>query len=276
MHGAQQEGRASDPFGQRRAVKRDALARIDLCLTIERQVIGVFRDEDLGHRRLGRNAALDQSRRCRRLHHDVLAGSAGVFRSAHHEHAELGRHDVQTLGDILADAMQLAGAARADIAPDIDHHLDPRQVRRQRSSVRTSFARARRLLRRRLLLGLGEAGGLDLLDLLELEQELILGQRLGPPTEAMTLKLLDDLAQSLDLPLARDQHRLKRLRVTGKLWRERGHDPDSTIFASRLRAFWSMSRGRFLTCRDRRRRPLRLVNTAPVEPLEQSLELGGC
>lgn len=94
MHGPQQEGGAPDPVGQRRAIERDALARIDLGLTIQRQMIGIFRDQHLGDRRLGRDPVLDQPSRGRSLHHDVLAGPAGIFRPAQHEHTELGRHDV--------------------------------------------------------------------------------------------------------------------------------------------------------------------------------------
>jgi hypothetical protein len=77
-----------------------------------------------------RHPALNQPRRYRRLHHDALAAPAGVFRPTDHEHAELGRHHVEAFGHILSDAMQLAGAARADITLDLDHPLDPRQMRR--------------------------------------------------------------------------------------------------------------------------------------------------
>jgi hypothetical protein len=63
MHGPQMEGGAANPVGQRRTVEIDSLAGVDLRLPVERQMIGVFGDEDLRHGRLGWNAALDQSRR---------------------------------------------------------------------------------------------------------------------------------------------------------------------------------------------------------------------
>ncbi len=130
VHGPQMPGGAADPVGERRAIERDPLPGVDLRLTIERQVIGVFGDEHMGDRRLGRQAALDQPRRGRRLHDDVLAGAAGVFGTAHHQHAELRRHDVEPLGDVLADPVQHALAAGAGLVLDIDDGLDARQMRR--------------------------------------------------------------------------------------------------------------------------------------------------
>lgn len=55
-------------------------------------------------------------------------------------HTELGRHDVEALGCIFADAMELAGTARKSVALDVDYHLDPRQMRRQRAAVRAALA----------------------------------------------------------------------------------------------------------------------------------------
>ena len=97
MHRPQQEGGAADPVGQGRAIELDALARIDLRLPIERQMIGVLGDQHLRDRRLGRQAALDQPRRRGRLHDNVLAGPAGVFGPAHDQHPELRRNDVEPL-----------------------------------------------------------------------------------------------------------------------------------------------------------------------------------
>ena len=77
--------------------------------------------------------------------------------------------------------------------------LDPRQVGRQRASVRPPLGAPGRLLGRRGLLGLGVPGRLDLLGLLQSQQELILGQALGAAAEAVTLQGLDDLAQPLAL-----------------------------------------------------------------------------
>lgn len=81
------------------------------------------------------------------------------------------------------------------------------------------------LLGRCQLLGRGEASGLDLLGLFQGEKQLVLRQRLRPPSEAVALQFLDDLAQAVDLRVPRDQHRLERLGVTGELGGERSRNP---------------------------------------------------
>lgn len=60
-------------------------------------------------------------------------------------------------------------------------------------------------------------------------------QVFSPVADAVLLHLLDDQAQALELRFPRDQHRRKRLGVTGKLWRERGHNADSIICVRCLR-----------------------------------------
>jgi hypothetical protein len=93
-------------------------------------MVRIFRHQHLGDRCLGRQAAFDQPSRRRRLHHEILAGPTGVFGSAHDQNSELRRHDVEPLGDIFPDSMQLAGATGADFACHIDQRFDTRQVRR--------------------------------------------------------------------------------------------------------------------------------------------------
>jgi len=84
----------ADPVCQRRTIQIDALAGVDLGLPVQRQVVGIFRHQDLSHRGLGRQSALDQPRRSWRLHDAVLAGSAGVFGPPSDENPELRRHQV--------------------------------------------------------------------------------------------------------------------------------------------------------------------------------------
>jgi hypothetical protein len=112
VHRPQHEAGPADPMGQCRAVEFDALPGVDLSLAIERKVIGVFGDQNLRHRRLGRQSALDQPCRRGRLDYHVLAGPAGVFGPADHQHAELCRHDVEPFASILLDAMQRVAVAR--------------------------------------------------------------------------------------------------------------------------------------------------------------------
>jgi hypothetical protein len=186
-------------------------------------MIGIFGDQDLGHGRLCWDAALDQSRRRGRLHDRFLAGSAGVFGSADNKNPELRRNDVKPLAHILADPMQLVLAAGTGLVLDIDHRLDPRQMRRQRSSVRSTLggARAARLRRRVFFFGLTR--GLDLLGLFQPKQQLILRQRLGSSAKAMALEFSNDLKKPFVLHALSEQHRLQRVRIVGKRFGHRRH-----------------------------------------------------
>ena len=109
--------------------------------------------------------------------------------------------DVEPLGDVLADPVQRAAAARAGRARGLDHHLVPRQVLGQRPAIDTALLPARRLQRRVALLRRGLALGQRLLDVLERQLQLIgIGGLLGAPPEQGPLQLLDDRAQLLVVP----------------------------------------------------------------------------
>ena len=88
-------GGAADPVGERRAVEVNALALVDLRLAIERQMIGIFGDQNLGNSCLGRNTAFDQPGRSGSLNDHVLAGPAGILRAANNQHTELGGNDIE-------------------------------------------------------------------------------------------------------------------------------------------------------------------------------------
>lgn len=74
-------GRMADPIRQRGAIQVDRLAGINLGLTIERQMVGIFGHQNLGDGGLGGQAALDQG-----LQNAVLVCAAGIFRAAGHRH----------------------------------------------------------------------------------------------------------------------------------------------------------------------------------------------
>jgi hypothetical protein len=100
---------------------------------------------------------------------------------------------------------------------DIDHHLDARQVRRQRSPVRAPLGAARRCRSSALLASVSASLLAATCSMSSsAEQQLIFRQRLGPAAEAMTLQLLDDLAQPLGSGPLRQQHRLQRAGIVGK------------------------------------------------------------
>ena len=236
MHRPQHEAGPADPIGQCRAIEIDALPGVDLSLAIQRKMIGVFGDQDLRHRRLGRQSALDQSCRRGRLDHHVLASPAGVFGAANHQHPELRWHDVEPFAGVLPDAMQRVAAARARVVIDIDHHLDARQVRRKRSPVQATLGRSACPLGRIGRINLGLITCRSLLDIFEPEQHLIFGQRLGTPPKAMTLQFLDDLTQPIVLRPLRNQHRLERAGSSGSA---------SVPVMARIRSCVALRRERF-------------------------------
>jgi hypothetical protein len=68
-------------------------------------------------------------------------------------------------------------------------------------------------IRRRRAFRIGFAGGLDLLDLLEGQLQLIFRESFGPAAKAVALQFLDDLAQPLVLGALGQVHRLQRVRI---------------------------------------------------------------
>ena len=157
------------------------------------------------------------------MHDRFLAGAAGVFRSADNQNAELRRDDVEPLAHILADPMQLVLAAGAGLVFDVDHRLDPRQMRRQRATIRSTLGGAVSTRLRRRLFFFGLSRSLDLLGLFQPKQQLIFWQRLGSSAKAMTLELFDDLKKPLVLHAFGNQHPLQRARIIGKRFGHRRH-----------------------------------------------------
>ena len=108
VHRPEQEGGATRPIGQGGTIELDPLAGVDLSLAVEREVIGVLADHDMGDGGLGGQSALDQASGRRRLNDDALAGAAGVLGPAHDQNLELSRDDIEPLSTVLAD--QVKGA----------------------------------------------------------------------------------------------------------------------------------------------------------------------
>ena len=198
-HRLQVEGGTAHPVAERAAVKLDALALVDVGLTVERKMITKFADDHLGDQGLRRQASGNHVFGRMRLGHGTGAVPAGIARAAGHQHPELGRNDVETLGDILSDLRHLAAATGAERALWLDHPLDPRQMRRQVATV----SLARRLLRtRRLALQRGfrllpGSGQHTLGDgqLLERQVELVRRELLGAGGKLLALHLAHDLLE---------------------------------------------------------------------------------
>ena len=112
-------------------------------LAVRRQVVGVFRHDDVGDERFRRDAALDQPRRRGRLRHGVPAG-AGVFGTAGDDHAKDRRDFVEAFGPLFADHVHGLAAAGVERVFRLDDLLDPLQGRGKSARfARRFFARSR-------------------------------------------------------------------------------------------------------------------------------------
>ncbi len=169
----QQPCRLTDPVAQRGSVEIDPVASIDVALPVERQVIAVFRHQQMReHRRCGTTTRCRH--RGRRCLGDRIARLAGVFGPDMPDHLEAARHIVQHLGHVLAELRHATTAVRADagaISRRLMNDLLPQQVLGQRLALRrrTLAQRRRPMFRRRLDDILGLAG----LQLFKLQGELL-------------------------------------------------------------------------------------------------------
>jgi len=132
----------------------------------------------------------------------------------------MGGDIIQHFGPVLADQMQPPAAAGTGLALDIDHLLDPRQVRRQCAAIafdRLGAQRAcwfvlfwrdrprrRRFQHRRLL------------QILDPELHRRFAKFLRAPAEAIALQRHDDQPLTFNLGQRRAQHLLQQDRVVGQ------------------------------------------------------------
>ena len=132
------------------------------------------------------------------LHDCARAAAAGIFRAAGHQHAQLRRHHVQPLADVLADPGHLAAAARTQPALRLDDPLHPRQMGRQVTAVApvrsTGAVRAALDDPLRLLMG-GIEHALGDFGVLQRQMILLGGELLRPGAELLAPKVADDALQ---------------------------------------------------------------------------------
>ena len=154
-----QPGYLSDPVGQCRAVEVDPVTGKNLALPVERQVVEVFRHQQVGEQ--GRCGATARGRhRWRRGLGNDVARLAGEFRPNVADDLEVPGHVIEHFGNVFAKpghhpAAIGAGAARA--VGRLVHDLRAWQMIGQRLALRL-LARADR----RGVVGSGLASGLGL------------------------------------------------------------------------------------------------------------------
>ena len=94
----QQFGRRLDPIAQRTAGNVQAVAREEVFLPVQRQVIAELSDDDLSDQPWSGDAASNRPHRRRWAHHAIFAVPAGVLGSHVDVHFELRRDVLQNLG----------------------------------------------------------------------------------------------------------------------------------------------------------------------------------
>ena len=178
----QVERRLAHPVGEDGAAQADPGPGVDLRLAVERQVVGVLRDQHMGKQRLGGQGTLDQVGGCRGLGHGAGAAAAGVLRPDGHDHPEPGGGDVEPFAAIFPDPHHGPAAAGAKRALGLENALDPWQLLRQPAKMAPGRGSLRARPRPR-----HAGGGLGRLDLRHGSLEVLEGEL--PLVHAQLLRL---------------------------------------------------------------------------------------
>ena len=139
------------------------------------------------------HAAIDRPLRRRRLDYRILAGTAGVARTAHHLDAQLGRNLVEHLTPVLADHVQRTATTGTLFALDVDDDLVARQVGGQCTAIAVGRLCTPPSFRRLCCVFGGGAFGSTLLLILQDEVQLFEVKLFRTPTEAVAQQTLDQL-----------------------------------------------------------------------------------
>jgi len=126
----QYRGDRADPTGQGGSFQHDALAGENLGLPVQRQVIVVLRDDNMGQQPGAGPAAGNRTIGCRRRHNDV-ASPARQLLADMPDYLEAAGHVIERLGDVLADPAQRAAAARAGARGGMRHVLARKMIRQR-------------------------------------------------------------------------------------------------------------------------------------------------
>jgi hypothetical protein len=208
-----------------------------LRLAIQRQMPGVFGNQDGGDHGLGRQPALDQPFRRRRLNHPLRAGAADIFGTVRHDHPELCRNDVEPLRGLFADHLHGRSAAGAIRVLGLDRHIHTRQMRGKRAAVGAALCGPRLGAGHILLVFARLVPRNRLFDVFERQKQLLGIELLRALPELRPLQLAQQMPQAIDLrqrmvalgkrgiPLGthRRQQRMQGFDVRWKLMRVLAH-----------------------------------------------------
>lgn len=179
-------------------------ARINHGLGVQRQVVRELGDEHMGQQARAGDAALDRAARRWRLH-DGIAAATGQFWAHMANHAEAGRHELELLGYIFTQLLQISATGRAICRRRQIHFFIARQMFGQRFARRTLTWRA--IGGRHFPFSLGVVR----LQIFQLQFKLfdLMVELLGLAAELHAPQFCDPQFQMLDLGIARVQARLQ-------------------------------------------------------------------
>jgi hypothetical protein len=234
MEWHQRRRASADMIRHGRHRQLDPLARILLALPIERLMVGVLLDQHHRQEARSRKAARDRVERRRRLR-DRLARPAAELLPHMLGHEPLPRHDIERLGDILADLGEFAAATTRTARRCRMNDAPTRQIGGKLAPRRLAPREAPHFDACRFGLGLvlSRCRG----QLLELQLQLIDEPlaALGTRTELLALHLRDHQLQVINQSLrthqlgARlDQRRLQRISAVGKVISGPSHGGDTS------------------------------------------------
>jgi len=111
---SEQLARGTDPASQSRAIKLNAFPRIDLRLSVQRNMVGILRCQNMRQQGGLGETALDRTRRCNRLHDLIASCTAHLDAYMANDLERLG-DPLQILGDLFAKLAQLTTAIGAAV-----------------------------------------------------------------------------------------------------------------------------------------------------------------
>ena len=191
----QVEARTPNPVAECCTIQCDPLSGVDFGLPVKRRVVAKLGHNNLCDQRFGRQATRHDMFRGMGLSNCRRTTPASVFWRAGDKHTELSRHDIEPLGDILADLGHLATTAGAERGFGFDDPLDPRQMFRKVTAVSVDLATLASFLSLkrvpRLFLG-GLQHSLRDFNVFKRQIELLWIEFLGLTAELLSLQFADN------------------------------------------------------------------------------------
>ena len=124
---------STHPACHHRSIQLDALSGINYCLTVERNVVSKLGHDDTGQQARCGQSTLDRPTR-RRCLHDAVTMGAGLLAPDGPDDFKRGIDDIQLLGDIFAQRLEMPAARRTGGFERLENVILSWQILRQWSA----------------------------------------------------------------------------------------------------------------------------------------------